>query len=82
MSGTPEYVYGAASDVCDKIGDHNKHTFDVVVWGIETALEAQEARIAELERRNSELNFELGGVRRSYFDERKKVVSMEKNLYK
>jgi len=44
-----EFVYSAASDVCDKLGDHNKHTFDVVVWGIETALEAHGTKTANLE---------------------------------
>lgn len=34
--------------------------------------------IEELERRNRELNAELGGVRRSYFEERKKVLSLSK----
>lgn len=34
--------------------------------------------IEELERRNRELNYELGGVRRSYFEERKKVIALSK----
>lgn len=34
----PEYVYSAASDVCDRIGDHNSKTFDAIVFGIESAI--------------------------------------------
>lgn len=39
-------------------------------------IEAQDAEIAELKRRNAELNYELGGARRSYFEERKKVKAL------
>lgn len=59
--------------------DHDGRTGDATYarMAIER-IEKLESANTELERRNQEMNREISGLRRSYFEERAKVVRMEK----